>query len=257
MDLGLKGRSAIVTGAGRGMGRAFAEALAAEGARVAVWDVGSCAETTDAIAAKGGECLARKVDVTDETSVQDGVAEVVQRWGGIDILVNNAGIVTSQRLGEIPLADWNRVLAVNLTGVMLCAQAVVPHMKAKRWGRIINAASFAAVVPSAGGSAYAATKAGVVSLTRVWAGELGPWDITVNAYVPGTIATEMTRRGREHNPDALLDLLSLRRFGRPEDVANAICFLASEPAGYITGSTIEVTGGKLSIQRPGDEHKRP
>ncbi len=180
-----------------------------------------------------------------------------REFGRIDILVNNAGVAGGDRVEKMSEERWDANLDINLKGTMLMCQAVIPAMKRQRSGRIINASSFAAVIPSIGGAAYAASKAGVVSLTRVLASELGPHDVTVNAYAPGMVPTEMNHFAERPEADQqrLLDTLSLRRWGAPEEVANLVCFLASDKAAYITGALIEVSGGKFSTQMPWIVHR--
>lgn len=177
---------------------------------------------------------------------------IVSRYERIDVLINNAGINVE---GPIEDLDWNgfrSCLEVNVGGVFLLSQAVIPIMKKQRSGRIINAASFAAIVPSIGSAAYAASKAAVVQFTRVLAGELGPWNVTVNAYAPGMVPTAMN--GFADLPaqaqDRLLNTLSLRRWESADDVADLLIFLAGDAAGYITGTLLDVSGGKLATQIP-------
>jgi 3-oxoacyl-[acyl-carrier protein] reductase len=189
-------------------------------------------------------------DVADSSQVEGAVGNVLDRWSRVDILVNNAGIYLVKPLSEMREEEWDRVVAVNLKGVFNCCRSVLPAMKKARWGRIINASSFAAKIPALGACAYAASKAGVLAFSRVLAGEVGPYNITVNCYIPGTIATEMTAGARAEWGDSLLGTLALRRWGEPEDVARAGLFLASEAAGYITGASLEISGGKLVVQNP-------
>jgi 3-oxoacyl-[acyl-carrier protein] reductase len=197
-------------------------------------------------------------DVRDGGALAETVEAVAARFGRIDILVNNAGVSVGGAIERQPEADWTANIATNLTGTFLACQAVIPHMKQQRSGRILNAASFAAIVPSIGSAAYAASKAGVVSFTRVLAGELGPWNITVNAYAPGMVPTQMNRfaEATPETQERLLDTLTLRRWGEKQDVANLLCFLASDQAGYITGSLIDCSGGKLATQIPKIAHER-
>ena len=245
MLIDLSGKVAIVTGGGRGIGRAVADTLVAEGVSVVVADYGE-----DLLADWDGAKVVADVRSAEDCS---RVAQhTVDSFGRIDILVNNAGVASGAPVASMDPEVWQRNLDVNLTGTMLMCQAVIPAMKGQRWGRILNASSFAAIVPSIGGAAYAASKAGVVSLTRVLAGELGASNITVNAYAPGMIPTQMNRFA-EADParqERLLDTLSLRRWGEPQDVANLICFLASDLASYITGALIDVSGGKFATQMP-------
>lgn len=254
MQIDLDGRVAVVTGGGRGIGRVVARRLAEEGVRVVVAEVRD--ELLDDVRREWSEadwpgaqviCDVRKAE---DCRAAAGVAE--DRFGGIDILVNNAGIASGGRVEQMQEDIWSANLEVNLTGTFLMCQAVIPAMKRRGAGRIINASSFAALIPSIGGAAYSASKAGVESLTRVLAGELGQHEITVNCYAPGMIPTEMNHFAERSDADkqVLLDTLSLRRWGDPEDIANLVCFLASDRAGYITGSSINISGGKFATQAP-------
>ena len=254
MLIDLKGRVAIVTGAGRGIGLEIARTLAIEGVTTVVTDVRQ--ELLNAVGdewdRQGWSGAQHLCDVRDKVACAAVAEEVERAFGRIDILVNNAGVAGGGPVETLDEDDWDQNLDINLKGTMLMSQAVIPAMKRQRSGRILNAASFAAIVPSIGGAAYASSKAGVEALTRVMAGELGPFDITVNCYAPGMVPTEMNRfadadPGRQ---EALLDTLSLRRWGQPADVANLICFLASDLAGYITGTMIDISGGKFATQMP-------
>jgi 3-oxoacyl-[acyl-carrier protein] reductase len=242
----------VVTGAGRGIGRALAERFSTEGSRVVALDVAFADDDAPAWASQ-------TCDVTDPASVQTAVAEVLDRFGRVDVLVNNAGVNVEGLVADLDPQRWRRAFEVNVTGTFLMSQAVIPAMKAQRGGRILNAASFAAIVPSVGSAAYAASKAAVVQLTRVLASELGPWDVTVNAYAPGMVPTAMNGFADLPGPaqERLLDTLSLRRWGRAEDVADLLCFLASDAAQYITGTLVDVSGGKLSTQMPHKAYESP
>ena len=247
MLLDLAGKVVLVTGGGRGIGRALTERFHAEGSRVVALDVafGDDQETA-------GDYYSLQCDVSDAQSVQHAVGEVVDRFERVDVLVNNAGVNVEGLASDLDPEWWRRAFEVNVTGTFLMSQAVIPTMKDQGAGRIINAASFAAIIPSVGSAAYAASKAAVVQLTRVLASELGPWDVTVNAYAPGMIPTAMNGFADMPEPAQarLLDTLSLRRWGRPEDVADLVCFLASDAAQYITGTLVDVSGGKFSTQMP-------
>ncbi len=254
MEIVLRGKVAIVTGAGRGIGREIAETLAREGATTVVTDIRQ--DLLDDVAAEFGRqgWTGRQYicDVRDAARTRAVVDDVARTCGRIDVLVNNAGVAPGGPVETLSEEAWDLNLDVNLKGTFLMCQAVMPVMKRQRSGRIINAASFAAILPITGSAAYAASKAGVHYFTRALAGELGPWNVTVNCYAPGMIPTEINRF-RELPPERqrrLLDTLTFRRWGETRDVANLICFLASDLAGYITGTMIDVSGGKLATQIP-------
>ena len=244
----LAGRVALVTGAARGLGRAAAEHLLASGARVAV-NVHR-PEQAEALAhALGSDVLVRAGDIAGSETVRDLIAEVLERFGRLDILVNNAAAAYSTRFEQITEEEWRRALDVNLTAAFLCIQAAVPAMKAQGYGRVVNLSSTAGKsVSTLGGAHYTASKAGLLGLTRAAAKELGPFGITVNAICPGLIDTELTR---EHaTPDDLAAYarsFPVPRLGSAAEVADLICFLASEQAGYITGASLDINGGDLMI----------
>lgn len=254
MQIDLNGKVAIVTGAGRGIGRVIAGTLAAEGVKTIVTDVNPAA--IDDVRREFGERRWEgeqfECDVRDLSRIEQVVADVVKAYGRIDILVNNAGVLRSGSVEQLSEADWDLSADINLKGVFLMSKAVIPVMKKQRSGRIINAASFAAIIPSINSASYAAAKAGVHYFTRVLAGELGPWDITVNCYAPGMIPTEMNHFADQpaESQSRLLDTLTLRRWGKESEVANLVCFLASDLAGYITGAMVDVSGGKFATQLP-------
>lgn len=255
----LSGRVALITGGSRGLGLQIAEALGEFGALVAI--TARKADELEAAAAclkaAGSPAMCFPVDLGRPEAPSTLCDAVLKAFGRIDILVNNAGVAGGGPVEAMSEDAWDRNLDINLKGTMLMCQAAIPAMKRQRSGRILNAASFAAIIPSIGGAAYAASKAGVESLTRVLASELGPWEITVNAYAPGMIPTQMNRfaEAPPERQEQLLDTLSLRRWGDAQDVANLICFLASDKAGYITGTLIDISGGKFATQMPWVAHR--
>jgi 3-oxoacyl-[acyl-carrier protein] reductase len=254
MQIDLTGKVAIVTGAGRGIGREIARTLAAEGVAVVIADIRQ--DLVDDAAAEWQQQDWRGAqlpcDVRKAEDCRAVAAETASRFGRIDILVNNAGVAGGAPVERLSEAVWDDNLDTNLKGVFLMSQAVLPAMKAQQAGRIISASSFAAIVPSIGSAAYSASKIGVDSLTRVLAGELGPFGITVNCYAPGMIPTEMNHYAARSNAqkEVLLDTLTLRRWGSPHDIANLVCFLSSDLASYITGTRIDISGGKFATQNP-------
>jgi len=250
VHLDLSGKVVVVTGAGRGIGRTLARRFVAEGCAVVALDRAFEAPAEP-------DVIEIACDVTDPASVNGAVAEVVQRCGTIDVLVNNAGINVDGLVSDLSWDGFRRCLEVNVGGVFLVSQAVAEVMKPRRTGRIINAASFAAIIPSVGSAAYAASKAAVVQFTRVLASELGPYEITVNAYAPGMVPTAMNGFAElpAEKADQLLDTLSLRRWESADDVADLLIFLASDAAGYITGTLHDVSGGKLATQIPSRAHR--
>jgi 3-oxoacyl-[acyl-carrier protein] reductase len=252
VEIDFGGQVVVVTGAARGIGRVVAERFRDEGAIVVVLDLAGADLTAAAERFSGETGAALAVDVRDTDAVRQVVEEIVDRFGRIDVLVNNAGVNEEGPVEEMDPERWDRCFDVNVGGTFRVCQAVIPVMKRQRRGRILNAASFAAIVPSVNTAAYSASKAAVVQFTRVLAGELGPWDITVNSYAPGMVPTAINGFAEmdEARQSELLDLLSLRRWGVPADVADLLCFLASDRAGYITGTLVDVSGGKLATQIP-------
>jgi 3-oxoacyl-[acyl-carrier protein] reductase len=240
----LTGRVAIVTGASRGIGRAVAVSLASAGAQVvAAARAGNAQGTADAIAAAGGNALAASVDVTDGTSVQGMVDGALERFGRIDILVNNAGITKDQLMLRMKRDDWDAVLATNLTGAFTCTQAVLKTMVRQRNGRIISISSVVGQTGNAGQANYAASKAGLIGFSKSLAREVASRAITVNVVAPGFVETDMTRALTGQAKGDWVSQIPLGRLGTPEDVAAAVCFLASDAASYITGQVLAVNGG--------------
>ena len=241
----LQNKTAIITGAARGIGRRAAEVFAANGANVVIWDVNEEAgmNVEEQIKAQGFTAYFQKVNTVDVNEVIAATAQVSEKFGAIDILINNAGITRDATLQKMSPEQWQQVIDVNLTGVFNCTKAVSPYMIQQQSGRIINTSSVVALYGNFGQSNYVATKAGLIGLTKVWARELGKNNITVNAVAPGFIATEMIQSVPEKVLDTMKDKSSLKRIGEPDDIANAYLFLASDAAKFITAHTLSVDGG--------------
>jgi 3-oxoacyl-[acyl-carrier protein] reductase len=241
----LEGKTALVTGASQGIGRACALELARAGARVALAarNVSKLSEVAAEIAALGGTAHAFVLDVGNEESIKETAKAALAHFGGVDILVNNAGITRDTLLLRMKRRDWDDVLNTNLTGTFLLTQALVSPMLKARWGRIINIASIVGQTGQAGQANYAASKAGLIGFTRSLARELASRGITANAVAPGYIETAMTAVLDEKQRGAMLEHIPLGRPGTDLDVAHAVVFLASEQAGYITGHVLDVNGG--------------
>lgn len=259
MLIDLTGKVAIVTGGARGIGRDILRILGDEGVTVVALDLNQAdLDELGAELEQAGVPSAQYVaDVRDFARLQEVVADVVAKFGRVDILINNAGVSTPGPVDELSEEQWDLAHDVNLKGTFLMSKAVIPVMKQQRWGRIINASSFAAIVPTVGRSSYASSKAAVAHFSRALAGELGPWDITVNAYAPGMVPTQMNKFAERpaEEQSRLLDTLTLRRWGSKDDIGNLICFLSSDLAGYITGTLIDVSGGKLATQIPREAYE--
>lgn len=244
----LDGRIAIVTGAARGIGQAIAVKLASEGADIALCDVekGWLAETAGLITAKGRRVECYAVDVSAGAAVQTAVDQISEKFGKIDILVNNAGITRDTLLIRMSEEDWDKVLAVNLKGAFLFMKAVARPMMKQRTGAIVNVASIIGLIGNAGQCNYAASKAGLIALTKSVAKELAARNIRANAVAPGFIKTKMTEKLTEDIQKKMLEAIPLGRFGLPEDVANVVLFLASDAASYVTGQVLTVCGGMVT-----------
>jgi 2-hydroxycyclohexanecarboxyl-CoA dehydrogenase len=242
---GLQGRVVLVTGAGRGIGRAIAVRLAEEDARVAVVDL-DAASARDTAAAIGEGAVGLRADVTDGASVRAAVVEAERALGPIDVLVNNAGWDKVEPFVRSAEETWEKVIAINLRGVLLCTRAVLDGMIARRRGRIVSIGSDAARVGSTGEAVYAAAKAGVIGFSKTLARELARHGITVNVVCPGPTDTPLFQGIAAENPKlmgALERAVPLGRLGRPEEIAAAVAFLASDDAGFVTGQTLSVSGG--------------
>jgi 3-oxoacyl-[acyl-carrier protein] reductase len=243
----LTGRVALVTGASQGIGHACAVKLARNGATVAAAarNQQKLAELVAQITAAGGKASAFPMDVADGEQIKIACKAAIEQFGKIDILVNNAGITRDQLIMRMKRSDWDAVLNTNLTSAYLLIQQVIGSMLKQRWGRIINITSVFGQTGQAGQSNYAASKSGLIGLTMAVAREVGSRSITCNAVAPGFIETAMTAVLPEELKQSALKTIPLARLGAPEDVANAVCFLASEEASYITGHVLNVNGGML------------
>lgn len=241
----LEGKKAIVTGSAQGIGQAIAECFAKAGADVAVVDLEAdrCADTLQLVEAQQGRGLALSANVAQWEAVKGMVDRVMKEWGRVDVLVNNAGITRDGLIMRMKEEDWNAVLQVNLTGTFYCTKAVLSPMTKQRSGRIINMASIVGAIGNAGQANYAASKAAVIGFTKSIAREYASRNITVNAVAPGFIDTAMTRALNQDVKDTLLQQIPLGRLGQPTEVAEAVRFLASDAAGYITGQVFHVNGG--------------
>jgi 3-oxoacyl-[acyl-carrier protein] reductase len=245
--MGLEGRVALVTGSSQGIGRACAVRLAQAGASVALAarNEEKLASVAKQITGSGGTAATFKMDVASEEDVKSAVRAVIAQFGKIDILINNAGITRDQLIMRMKRADWDEVLNTNLTGAYSCIQQVIGSMLKQRWGRIINVTSIFGQIGQSGQANYAASKAGLIGLTMAVAREVASRNITVNAVAPGFIDTAMTGALPADMKESMVKMIPLGRIGSDLDVANAVAFLASEEAGYITGHVLNVNGGIL------------
>lgn len=243
----LEGKVALVTGAARGIGRAIAESLASEGADIALCDLKEewLSDAADAVKASGRKAICVGADVSDSQAVGEAVGRTLEEFGKLDVLVNNAGITKDTLLIRMGEEDWDSVLAVNLKGAFLFTKAVAKPMMKQRSGAIVNIASIIGLIGNAGQCNYAASKAGLIALTKSSAKELAARNVRVNAVAPGFIESKMTESLPEDVRSKMLDAIPLKRFGSPSDVARAVLFLAGDESSYMTGQVLTVSGGMV------------
>lgn len=247
-DKEFAGRTAIITGGARGMGAAAAERLLKAGANVCLWDMNDDAgKATAERLSPLGAVLSAQVDISDETAVEAGVKAVLAEFGQVDILVNCAGIAgVNAHVESFPVDIWRKVLDVNLTGVFLCCRAVVPHMRKAGYGRIVNVASVAGKEGNPNASAYSASKAGVICLTKSLGKELATENITVNAITPAVIKTEMLAEVTQEQIDYMVSKIPMGRVGTIDEVAEMIAFLSSDRATFSTAAVFDMSGGRTT-----------
>ncbi len=240
----LNNKVALITGAAHGIGLATAERFAKEGAKLILWDVSDQGgEVVNRLRKEGFEAIFKKISVTNADEVQKSVEEAREHFGRIDILINNAGITKDRTLLKMSKQEWDDVIAVNLTGVFNCTQAVAPIMKAQNYGRIVSASSNVAIRGNYGQTNYVATKSAIIGMTKVWAMELGRFGITANCIAPGFIQTAMTDAMPEEVRDQTIPLIPLGKWGVPDDIANGYLYLASDEASFVSGICLTIDGG--------------
>src|SRR5277367_4855236 len=240
----LKGKIALITGGANGIGLATAERFAREGAKLILWDVSDKGlEVVERLISAGHQAIFKKVSVTDQGDVQAAVGEAHGLYGRIDILINNAGITRDRTLLKMSKQEWDDVIAVNLTGVFNCTQAVAPIMKEQNYGRIVSASSNVAIRGNYGQTNYVATKSAIIGMTKVWAMELGRYGITANCIAPGFIQTAMTDAMPEAVREQSLPFIPLGKWGVPDDIANGYLYLASDEASFVSGICLTIDGG--------------
>jgi len=247
----MSNKTALITGAGQGMGKAVAQTLASEGINIAINDINPDAaqQTADALCDKGFNAIAIPADITDKNAIQSMVQQTLDHFGALHMLINNAGILYPTEVIDIPEDEWDRVIEVNLKGTFLCSQAVLPAMQEAHWGRIVNFSSTAGKnISTVGGAHYTAAKAGILGFTRHLAKEVAQHNITVNAVCPGLIDTDMVRDTIDpKRQQAYANSFPISRLGTPEEVADLVAFLCSDKASYITGASLDINGGDLMI----------
>jgi len=240
----LKEKIALITGGANGIGLATTERFAKEGAKIILWDVSDKGnEVAQQLKKEGHEAIFKKVSVTNKDEVEKAVAEAHEHFGRIDILINNAGITRDRTLLKMSKEEWDDVIAVNLTGVFNCTQAVAPIMKEQMYGRIVSASSNVAIRGNFGQTNYVATKSAIIGMTKVWAMELGRYNITVNCIAPGFITTAMTDLMPEKVRQESISSIPLGKWGVPGDIANGYLYLASDEASFVSGICLTIDGG--------------
>ena len=240
----LNEKVALITGGANGIGLATTERFAQEGAKIILWDVSEKGyDVAEGLKKKGTEATFKKVSVSNHDEVQKAVAEANKHFGRIDILINNAGITRDRTLLKMSKQEWDDVMAVNLTGVFNCTQAVAPMMKEQQYGRIVSASSNVAIRGNFGQTNYVATKSAIIGMTKVWAMELGRYGITVNCIAPGFITTAMTDLMPEEVRKQSIPTIPLGKWGVPDDIANGYLYLASDEASFVSGICLTIDGG--------------
>ena len=241
----LDGQLAIVTGGARGIGEGVCEVFCKEGATVALWDVLDGSKVVDKISKDGGKIFYQKVDVTSIESVKNAVEYIIDNYGKIEILINNAGIIRDRSFMNMSEKEWDEVVNVNLKSLFIVCKAVLPHMKANGYGRIVSASSVNGFQGAFGQTNYSATKAGISGFTRSLCKEVGKYGITVNALAPGFIKSVMTESMPDEIVEAGIKMIPVKRIGTPQDMGYAYLFLASREAGFISGITLHANGGAM------------
>ena len=243
----LEGQVAIVTGGARGIGKGICEVFCREGATVALWDVLDGTETVNEITQNGGKIFFQKVDVTDQSSVDSAIEEIIKQYGKIEILINNAGIIRDRSFLKMSEEEWDSVINVNLKSLYVVTRSVIPHMKENGYGRIVSASSINGTAGAFGQTNYCATKAGISGFTRALCKEVGRFGITANAVAPGFIQSAMTDSMPEEVINAGIKMIPVGRIGTAEDMGNAYLFLASKESGFVSGITLHANGGAMPM----------
>ena len=243
----LEGQVEIVTGGARGIGKGICEVFCREGATVALWDVLDGTETVNEITQNGGKIFFQKVDVTDQSSVDNAIEEIIEKHGKIEILINNAGIIRDRSFLKMSEEEWDSVINVNLKSLYVVTRSVIPYMKENGYGRIVSASSINGTAGAFGQTNYCATKAGISGFTRALCKEVGRFGITANAVAPGFIQSAMTDSMPEEVINAGIKMIPVGRIGTAEDMGHAYLFLASKESGFVSGITLHANGGAMPM----------